>query len=70
MLLEIPSHFGRKQMGRNFSDSAFNQGGTTRKNLDQEEARKGMESMKNMKRKMIPVHVSYNVEDKCGISLL
>lgn len=48
MLLEIPSHFGRKQMGRNFSDSAFSQGGTTRKNLDQEEARKGMENMKNM----------------------
>lgn len=70
MLLEIPAHFGRKQMGRNFSDSAFSQGGTIRKNLDQEEARKGMENMKNTKRKMIPVHVTCNVGNKYGISLL
>lgn len=34
VLLEIPSCTGRKQMGRNFSDSAFRQGGTTRKNMD------------------------------------
>lgn len=70
MLLEIPAHFGRKQMSRNFSDSAFSQGGTTRKNLDQKEARKGMENMKNMNKKMILVHVTCSVEDKCGISLL
>ena len=26
MLLEIPAHFGRKQMRRNFSESAFGEG--------------------------------------------
>lgn len=54
--MEIPTHFGRKQMSRNFSESAFSQGGTTRKNLDQEEARKGMESMTSMEGKIVLVH--------------
>lgn len=36
MLLEISAHFGRKQMSRNFSDSAFSQGGMIRKKLEKE----------------------------------
>lgn len=70
MLLEIPAHFGRKQMSRNFSDSAFSQGGTIRKNLDREESRKGMENMRNMKAKTDLGHVICNAENKCGIFLL
>lgn len=68
--MEIPTHFGRKQMSRNFTESAFSQGGTTRKNLDQEEARKRMESMTSMEGKIVLVRAICNVEDKSSISLL
>lgn len=59
--MEMLACFGRKQMSRNFSDSAFSLGGTIRKNLDQEEARKGQENSRNMKGKIILMHVICNV---------
>lgn len=59
--MEMLACFGRKQMSRNFSDSAFSLGGTIRKNLDHKEAREGQENSRTMKGKIVLVHVICNV---------